>query len=86
MFRCEDVITELGNYLDDQVAAALRDEIQEHLSHCATCRVVFDSARKTLRVVTESGSFEIPGELSDRITRQIMDRIRAGGTSDKNDP
>jgi predicted anti-sigma-YlaC factor YlaD len=76
MVRCEEVIAELGNHLDDQTAARLRDEIQAHLSHCATCRVLFDSARKTLKIVTEARSFELPPELSERISRRIMEQIR----------
>ena len=38
--------------------------------------------RKTIRIVTESGLFEIPGDLSERLIAKIMKAI-PGGTGGK---
>lgn len=73
MLSCQDLLTELGNYLDDEVSAAIRQQLEEHLSHCRVCTVLVDSTRKTLKIVTESSSFELPAGLSGR----IMAKIRA---------
>ena len=78
MIRCEDFITELGNLLDNEVAAEIREQLEAHLAHCTTCQVLYDSTRQTLRIVTDSGSFEYPGPISEPLVTKIMERIRAG--------
>jgi hypothetical protein len=79
MIRCEDFITELGNLLDDEVAIEIRRELENHLAHCRTCQVLYDSTSKTLRVVTDSGSFEYPEPLAEPLVAKIMSRIRGKG-------
>lgn len=81
MVDCKDLVEQLGDYLEDEVAADLRASLEQHLSHCHTCQVILDSTRKTIRIVTESGSFDVPGELSERLIAKIMNAIpgRSGG-------
>ncbi|MBI4470258.1 MAG: zf-HC2 domain-containing protein [Acidobacteria bacterium] len=76
MFNCEQVLAELASYLDDEVVAEIRQELEHHLAECKTCSVIYDSTRKTIRVVTDSGSFEIPEEVSARMTKRIMAKVR----------
>jgi len=78
MISCQDFITELGNLLDDEVAGDIRAQLEAHLAHCNTCQVLYDSTRKTLRIVTESGSFEYPEPIAEPLVTKVMDRIRFG--------
>ena len=78
MISCQDFITELGNLLDDDLAVEVRESLQAHLAHCQSCQVLYDSTRKTLRIVTESGSFEYPEPISEPLVTKIMDRIKGG--------
>lgn len=78
MISCQDFISELGNLLDDEVASQIREQLEGHLAHCATCQVLYDSTRKTLRIVTESGSFDYPGPIAEPLVTKVMDRIRSG--------
>jgi len=78
MISCQDFITELGNLLDDDVAVEVRESLQAHLAHCQSCQVLYDSTRKTLRIVTESGSFEYPEPIAEPLVTKIMDRIKGG--------
>lgn len=78
MISCQDFITELGNLLDNELAAEFREQLEAHLAHCNTCQVLYDSTRKTLRIVTDSGSFEYPEPIAEPLVSKIMDRIRAG--------
>ena len=77
MYSCDEVVAELSNYLDDQVAAEIRRELEIHLSQCHTCQVLYDSTRKTLQIVTESRSFELPEDISARMVKKIMTKVRA---------
>ena len=78
MISCQDFITELGSLLDEDVAAEIREQLEAHLAHCNSCQVLYDSTRKTLRIVTDSGSFEYPAAQAEPVVTRIMDRIRTG--------
>ncbi len=82
MFSCEDVLAELSDYLDEELSDSLRKQVEAHMSHCRTCQAVYDSTRRTLRIVTESGSFELSEDVSSRVASSIRAKIRAkqGGT------
>ena len=77
MIDCTDFVAEIGNYLDGEVAGAVRLQLEAHLSHCQTCQVVYDSARKAVKVLTDSGSFDLSDAASKTITESIMARIRS---------
>ena len=76
MISCKDFITELGNLLDQEIASEIREQLELHLTHCNTCQVLYDSTRQTLRIVTESGSFEYPERIAEPLVSKVMDRIR----------
>ena len=81
MISCADFMAAIGEYLDGEVAAEIRSQLEAHLSHCATCQVVYDSTRKTVIVLTDSGSFDLPEAAAKAIAGKIMGRIREGRTS-----
>ena len=77
MFSCDDLRAELSSVLDEDTSPGVRDEIERHLSECRACTVLVDSTRKTLRIVTDAGTYDVPASLSERLTSRIMDRIRS---------
>jgi len=79
MISCADFMAAIGDYLDGEVAEGVRAQLEAHLSHCSNCQVVYDSAKKTIRVLTDSGSFDLPEAAAKPITERIMARIRAQG-------
>ena len=44
--------------------------------HCRNCRAIYDSTRKTLTILTDSRSFELPESLSERMIESIMKRVQ----------
>ena len=74
---CQDVQAEISNYLDDDLSPEIRRALDDHLGTCRTCRILIDSMRKTLRIVTESGSFELPLERSSPLVERIMALVRS---------
>jgi hypothetical protein len=69
-------MADFGDYFEGEVAADLRREMESHISHCRTCQVVCDSTSKTVRIVTDSGSFYLHPEAAQPLVAQIMARIR----------
>ncbi|MGA7222928.1 MAG: zf-HC2 domain-containing protein [Candidatus Acidiferrales bacterium] len=70
-------MAEFGDYLENQVSPEVRKELELHLSQCRACRVLYDSSRKTIKIVTESSSFELPKNVSASIIERVMARLRA---------
>jgi hypothetical protein len=68
-------MAEFGNYLEGDLAADVRRQLESHLAHCRTCQVLYDSTRKTLQIVTDSGSFDLPETAGKLIADKIMARI-----------
>jgi hypothetical protein len=76
VISCEAFLAELGNYLEGDMAADVRRQLEGHLTRCRTCHVLYDSVRKTLQIVTDSGSFDLPEAAAKLIADKIMARIR----------
>jgi predicted anti-sigma-YlaC factor YlaD len=77
MINCRKVLETLSDYLDDDVALATRRDLETHLAECRTCTVIYDTAKRTLRIVTDVGSFEIPAEVSERLLQATMAGIES---------
>lgn len=76
MIRCEHVLQELSNFLDHEVAEALRREIEEHLRGCRNCTVLVDTTRMTLRLVAENQVFELPPGVAERLLARLHLQLR----------
>jgi predicted anti-sigma-YlaC factor YlaD len=80
VITCDEFLAEFGDYLENQVSPEVRKELQLHLSRCRACRVLYDSSRNTIKIVTESSSFELPKNISASITERVMAKLRADRT------
>jgi anti-sigma factor RsiW len=76
VFSCDDLRAALSDYLDSELPADIRQHLERHLSECQTCQVLYDSTRKTLRIVTNSTSFDLPEVVSERFIRRTIERLR----------
>ena len=76
MITCEQFMADFGDYFEGKVAADFRRELESHISHCRTCQVVCDSTSKTVKIVTDSGSFYLRPEAAQPLVARIMGRIR----------
>ncbi len=76
MITCDEFFAEFGDYLENRVSPEVRQELELHLSQCRACHVLYDSTRKTLKIVTESGSFDLPQDVSETIVDRIMAKLR----------
>ena len=76
MITCADFMAEIGNYLEGDVADEVRHQLEQHLSHCQTCTVLVDSSRKTLKIVTDTGTFDLPEAAFRPIAERIMSKLR----------
>lgn len=76
MITCDEFLTEFADYLENRVSPEVREQLELHLAQCRTCHVLYDSTRKTLKIVTETNSFDLPAELSEEMVTRIMTKVR----------
>ena len=68
---CKDVLANLSCYIDGEGSQELRQALEEHISRCRRCRVVFDSTGKMLKIVTDADPFEVPLSVSARLYSRL---------------
>jgi hypothetical protein len=76
MITCDEFFSEFGDYIENQVSPEVRKELELHLSQCHACQVLYDSTCKTIKIVTDSKSFELPQSLSDPIVDRVIAKLR----------
>ena len=76
MITCEEFFAEFADYMENQVSPEVRQELELHLSQCRACHVLYDSSSKTVKIVTESNSFELPQNISESMIERVMAELR----------
>jgi hypothetical protein len=76
MITCDEFFAEFADYLENEVSPEVRQELELHLSQCRACHVLYDSTRKTVKIVSESDSFELPQDVFDPIIHRVMAKLR----------
>ncbi len=77
MLDCKQALLELANYLDNAVSPELKRLVEEHLAKCHRCSLLYDTTRKTLKIVTDVGPIEVPLEADARLRARL--RVILGG-------
>ena len=68
---CKDVLANLSCYIDGEGTAELRTALEDHISRCRRCRVVFDTTGRMLKIVTDAEPFEVPLAVSARLYTRL---------------
>lgn len=68
---CKHVWQYISAYIDGDVDAALRADIDKHLETCEICSAVLDSTRNVVILVADHRVFELPAGFSERLHSRI---------------
>ncbi len=71
MLTCKEVLAHLSDYIDEEGSAELRQTLENHISWCRRCRVVFDTTGKALKIVLNVEPFEVPLAVSARLYTRL---------------
>ncbi len=69
--NCEDVWHEISNYIDGEVDAALRSEMEEHFKVCKRCASVLAGTRNVVAVYGDERMLEVPAGFSRRLEKRL---------------
>jgi len=68
---CKHVWEHISAYIENDVDAELRAEIDRHLETCEICSAVLDSTRNVVILVADDRVFELPAGFSQRLHARI---------------
>jgi anti-sigma factor RsiW len=77
--NCENVIHELSDFIDGDLDAAMKREIESHLEGCRECRLAIDQTKKTIEIFCDSEPVELPGDVRDRLHAAVRRRLKETG-------
>jgi predicted anti-sigma-YlaC factor YlaD len=74
MSDCKDLLGALSEYLDGNEQSEMCAALRQHMAGCEKCRVVVNSAKKTIELYRESDQVgEIPVDSKLRLHRALHD-------------
>ena len=72
---CEAVIREISNYIDGDLHAELRREIEAHLKDCKDCQVIIDQTKLTVDIFCDSEMVELPDDVRQRLHQALRRKM-----------
>ena len=68
---CKHVWEYISAYIDGEVDAAQRAEIDRHLETCELCSAILDSTRNVVVLVADDRVYELPRGFSERLHARL---------------
>ncbi len=73
--NCKGVIYEISNYIDGELDAAMKEELERHLSHCEDCSMVVDQTKKTVEIFCDSEPVALPDAVRSRLHAALRNKL-----------
>ena len=73
--RCSEAIREISNFIDGELGAALKHELEAHFKECEHCHLVVVQTKKAVEFYLESEPEELPGEVRTRLHGVLRKRL-----------
>ncbi|MEZ5400097.1 MAG: zf-HC2 domain-containing protein [Bryobacteraceae bacterium] len=86
MLSCKDFLSWLNEYLDDTADPDIFRHLQEHVTSCPNCWVIFDTTKKTIEVYKGMDPQPLPDALHDRLMAAVKKRCDSGPPCSKRPP
>jgi anti-sigma factor RsiW len=71
--RCRELLGQLNDYVDGELAAELCRDLEQHMADCSDCQVVFDTLTKTIALYhrLDDTTAELPPDVEARLLRRL---------------
>ena len=70
---CVEVVQEISNYVDNDVAPELRARMEAHFKGCAHCKAVVDGTQNVVKLIADGVEYEVPQGFSKRLYNKIQE-------------
>jgi anti-sigma factor RsiW len=79
LLTCKDFLSELSDYLDENLDAEIRAKLEKHMTECPNCWVIADTTRKTIKIYKGMDPYPIPSDVESRLMKALERKIAARG-------
>jgi anti-sigma factor (TIGR02949 family) len=79
LLTCKDFLSELSDYLDENIDAELRAKLERHIIECPNCWVIADTTRRTIRIYKGMEPHPVPEDVQSRLMQALERKIAAKG-------
>lgn len=77
---CDEVWREVSSYIDGDLDASLRRQVEEHIKTCKHCSAVLDGTANVVRLVGTEQSFDLPVGFSKRLYTRFEHYLKGKDT------
>jgi anti-sigma factor RsiW len=77
LLTCKDFLRELSEFLDESTDPQTRQELEQHMSQCPNCFVVFDTTRRTVHVYKGMEPKALPTTMSNRLMEALRRKMES---------
>jgi predicted anti-sigma-YlaC factor YlaD len=82
--KCEELVSYLSDYIDNNLDEDLTESAQEHLRTCENCRVVLDTTQQMILLYREQGKAkQIPAQRQQKLYQNLMDTFLQKSSEDQ---
>lgn len=74
--NCKEVIRDISDFIDGDLDAASKQDLESHLQDCEECRLVVNQTKKTVEVFCDSEPVELPGEVRNRLHDALRKKLK----------
>lgn len=78
MVTCKDFLKEISEFLDEATDAKTKADLEQHISQCPNCWVIFDTTKKTIQVYKGMEEQEIPAPVHGKLMQALEQKAKRG--------
>lgn len=72
MQKHDQIVKQICDFMGEDLEGEACKEVQEHLAQCPTCRVYFDTVKKTVTMYRQNEEEStMPGDVKDRLYKVL---------------
>ncbi|HME13638.1 MAG TPA: zf-HC2 domain-containing protein [Candidatus Acidoferrum sp.] len=75
--NCQSATREISNYIDGDMDAGLRHDLEVHLHGCQHCTVVLNQVKMTVELFCDEEPVELPGDVRSRLYDALQKKLGA---------
>jgi anti-sigma factor RsiW len=76
--RCRTLVERLSRFIDNDLTAAERRAVREHLRRCPCCDDFAESLRRTVRICQDARRQHLPADVRARARARVRQLLASG--------
>jgi anti-sigma factor RsiW len=77
LLTCKDFLSELSDFLDENVDQEVRAKLDQHIAQCPNCWVIADTTKKTIQIFKGMDPYPIPQDVESRLMAALERKMAA---------